>query len=68
MPDYCIYFLGRDNRIKQAQPFRCKDDQSALAEGERICGEDLVEIWERSRLVARVTHCAVLAVGGALSK
>lgn len=54
MQHYKLYSLDARGRIAQAHDFECRDDLAALAEGEKECADHNVEIWQGSRLVARV--------------
>ena len=54
MPYYRVYILDRANHIKDAQVYNYPNDLAALAQGERLCGDNEVEIWEGSRIIARV--------------
>lgn len=54
MQHYRLYSLDRQGRIASAHDLNCRDDLAALAEGEKECVSHSVEIWQGSRLVARV--------------
>ena len=54
MNQYKICSLDPVGRIEFAHDIHCRDDLDALAEGERICTKNDVEIWQGARLVARV--------------
>ena len=54
MPDYRIYVLDREGHIRMAQAICYQDDLDALAETERLSRRESIEIWEGSRIVARV--------------
>jgi hypothetical protein len=49
-----ICSLDPQGRIFQAFELSCRDDLDALAEGERLSDKSAVEVWDGSRLVARV--------------
>ena len=54
MRRYRICALDEAGRVSHAHEFDCRDDLLALAEGERLSHANAVEVWEGSRLVARV--------------
>ena len=54
MKSYRIYCLNSGGQIARALDVQCQDDLAALAEGEKSCTENDVEVWEGTRLVARV--------------
>lgn len=54
MRTYRIHSLDIAGRITFARDIACRDDLDALAEGERYCADNALEIWDGARLVARV--------------
>jgi hypothetical protein len=54
MRDYRFNFVDFEGRITHAKAVQCLDDLDALAEGERVACTDMIEIWDGSRIVARV--------------
>lgn len=54
MKRYRINCLDSHGHITLAQEVACRDDLDALAEAERLCEHNDVEVWDQSRLVARV--------------
>ena len=56
MRRYRICALDEAGRVSRSLNFDCRDDLLALAEGERLSNANAVEVWEGSRLVARVKH------------
>jgi hypothetical protein len=54
MRHYRIYSLDDQGRISFAHETQCPDDLAALSEGEKLSDHGAVEVWEGSRLVARV--------------
>ena len=54
MSYYKIYILDLNRRIRLAYDFHGADDASALEESKKHSGESAIEIWEQSRLVARI--------------
>jgi len=54
MRNYQFNFLDQDGRIFRAEMVPCKDDLDALAYGARASAVQTVELWDGSRLVARV--------------
>lgn len=51
---YRINSLDITGRIAFAHEIACRDDLDALAEGERCCADNALEIWDGARLVARI--------------
>ncbi len=54
MHRYRICSLDVQGQIFDAFELACRDDLDALAEGERLSDKSAVEVWDGSRLVARV--------------
>jgi VCBS repeat-containing protein len=54
MRNYRICSLDVQGHIFYAFELACRDDLDALAEGERLSDDSAVEVWDGSRLVARV--------------
>jgi hypothetical protein len=55
MRPYRIFFLGQDGHIKQPpEIIECPDDQTAIEKAKQLLDGRTVEIWESSRLVARL--------------
>jgi hypothetical protein len=55
MRTYRIFFLGQDGHIKQPPEIvECPDDQTAVEMAQQLLDGRTVEIWESSRLVARL--------------
>jgi len=54
MPGYYIYCIGSDNRIVSRHDCEAPSDLAALAHAKEICGPHEVEVWQQSRLVARL--------------
>jgi hypothetical protein len=54
MKRYRFCCLDAQGHIALAFHVACQDDQEALVEGESICGEAAVEVWQDSRLIARL--------------
>ena len=57
MPDYRAYIIGIDGRYIRAEFLNNHSDYAtAMKAAERIVDGYYVEIWERDRLVVRLTH------------
>jgi hypothetical protein len=54
MSDYKLYLLDSTGRIAFALDFEGADDQAAIAEAAKHLHRSAVEIWHRTRLVARL--------------
>ena len=54
MPEYRIYLLDHDGKIARSFELEVGDDPSALEHADAIRRADTVEIWEHTRLVARL--------------
>jgi hypothetical protein len=54
MQDYSIYLLDERGRVSLAFDFHGIDDLAALDESGKHSDKNAVEIWQRSRLVARI--------------
>ena len=56
MMHYKIYVVDGRNHISLAHDFEGPDDQSALEKAHTFSYADAVEIWQRTRLVARIAR------------
>ncbi len=56
MPEYRIYCIADDHRILKQRDCIEADDLDAIENGQRTCGLHEVEVWQRNRLVARLTR------------
>jgi hypothetical protein len=55
MRAYRIFLLGQDGHIKQPpEIIECPDDKAAIEKAKQLLDGRTVEIWESSRLVARL--------------
>ena len=63
MQDYKIYILDQKGRIALAYDFEGADDQSAVEESKKHSDNSDIEIWQRSRLVARISQGGKAATG-----
>jgi hypothetical protein len=54
MPDYRVYFIGRDGHFLGAEILsECHDDESAKKAAERLVDGHDIELWDRDRLIIR---------------
>jgi hypothetical protein len=53
MPTYRVYVLWPDNRIREMKILISANDRAAVLEAQELDGH-AVEIWQGTRLVARV--------------
>lgn len=63
MCDYRIYLLDQTGHIHLGYDFQGGDDLSALVESKKYSRNSGIEIWQRSRLVARIGQGAEAATG-----
>lgn len=63
MSDYRIYVLDPMGRIRLGYDFQGRDDLSALDESKKYSRKGGIEIWQHSRLVARIGQGAEAATG-----
>ena len=63
MRDYKIYVLDREEHVVLTYNFKGLDDASALEESKKHSDKTALEIWERTRFVARVAQSARAAAG-----
>lgn len=54
MPNYRFVTKTDDDRTERAEEFGMFNDQGAISFARRMAGNRAVEIWNQSRLVARV--------------
>ena len=54
MKKYRINCLDSAGHIVLAHHVECHEDLEALNEGEKLCADNAVEVWDRERLVARI--------------
>jgi hypothetical protein len=54
MRSYRLYLLDSCGHIYSARDIACEDDQAARNEAEKASTKSDVEVWERSRLVAKI--------------
>jgi hypothetical protein len=52
--DYHAYCIDDANRVVSRHDFVLRDDIAAFEEARELCGEHEVEVWQRTRLVARL--------------
>ena len=52
--EYRLYCLDEIGRIISARSFVAQDDLMALQEAEGSCEKNAIEVWQATRLVARV--------------
>lgn len=51
MPDYRLYFLSPDGRIRQAVELQCRDDDAAIRLAETHADGRAMELWSLERRV-----------------
>ena len=61
MTDYRAYLVGPGDHIRAVRPLDCPDDQAAVEAARQLVNGHDVELWERGRKVARLTHASASA-------
>lgn len=56
MFEYRAYFLDEDDHFVAVQDLNCPDDAVAIAEAEKLLDRHDIELWQLSRMVARLSH------------
>jgi hypothetical protein len=56
MADYRVYFISADGGFRDVRELDCADDAGALAQAWQLVGGRDVEVWQRGRFIARLTH------------
>jgi hypothetical protein len=55
VPDYRVYFIGRDGHFLRAIDIQVASDQDAIARALELREGHEVEVWERTRFVRRLS-------------
>jgi len=55
VPDYRVYFIGRDGHFLRAIDIQVASDQDAIAKALESRDGHEVEVWERTRFVRRLS-------------
>jgi hypothetical protein len=55
VPDYRVYFIGRDGHFLRAIDIQVASDQDAIARALELREGHEVEVWERTRSVRRLS-------------
>ena len=56
MLDYRAYTIDADNHVAgPSAVMRCLDDQHAVRQAHALLDHQVIEVWQRDRLVARIT-------------
>jgi hypothetical protein len=55
MPLYRTYIIGRADHFWGAEDIDCADDQEAIQKVQRTMDGRDVEVWERGRLIVRLS-------------
>jgi hypothetical protein len=53
MPDYRAYIIGSDRGFQESVPLDCADDNVAIMKTKQLVDGHHVELWQRTRKVAR---------------
>lgn len=56
MADYRLYGLDGVNKVASGEWFQAEDDQSAIEAAKAMMDGHDCELWQGSRLVARIEH------------
>ena len=54
MPNYRAYIMGPGDSIRNFVILECPDDDTAVAEASILAARQDVELWHRSRKIARL--------------
>jgi hypothetical protein len=63
MPSYRFFLVGKDEHYLNVHVFDCGDDGEAIEQGWHYVDGLDVEIWDRARLVKRLSTKATLGAG-----
>jgi hypothetical protein len=55
VPDYRVYFIGRDGHFLRAIDIQVASDHDAIVRASELRKGHEVEVWERSRFVRRLS-------------
>ena len=61
MSNYRAYLIDADDKIVRVEILPCPDDQTAIAEAKQLVDGHDVELWHRSRKIARLGPHATVA-------
>jgi hypothetical protein len=53
MPDYRVYFVGRDGRFAGVQEIACESDAVAVEKAQEFIDGRDIELWERGRFIRK---------------
>ena len=56
MSDYRLYLLAGDGHISGVRDFRCRDDATAIREGELFRRSSAAELWSSKRRLKVYRH------------
>jgi hypothetical protein len=57
MLDYRAYIIGGDGHFLKAILLECADDDEATALAKQLVDGNNVELWKRSRMIAKFSTC-----------
>lgn len=52
--DYRLYLRGKGDNILSVSEIVCTSDEDGIAKARGIVGADIVELWQGTRLIARI--------------
>jgi hypothetical protein len=58
---YRVYFIGDDNHIHDSQIIDCDTDDSAIEKAATLLNGSELEVWERSRMIVKLTSSGEIA-------
>ncbi len=64
MPVYRLYYLDGAAKVASAEWIEAADDAAAIEQARAKCASRRCELWQRQRLVARMTNGTVDAQDG----
>jgi hypothetical protein len=53
MPDYRVYFVGREGRFAGVKEFECDSDEVAIEKAQEFTDGRDIEPWERGRFIRK---------------
>lgn len=56
MPEYRVYIIGSDGHFQSSIALECTDDAAAIEQARHLVDGHDVELWERTRMIARFEH------------
>ena len=55
MPEYRVYFVGKDGHFIKSEPLVCPDDAEAVELAKHLQDGHDIEVWQRTRKIAELS-------------